>query len=119
MKLSKSLDLLLTFCISKVFSRPATLDLIIKNDADCPFFEPPVDVFGKRVKTPIPVKSKVIHCTHFSSPGFEARRWRRAAPTRRAELTQRVATFRLCGKSESVPEKTAFATPKTIIQRAD
>jgi hypothetical protein len=61
MKLSKILHLLPTFCISKVFSRPATFYLVLKNDAECPFFEPPVDVFRKRFKRPILIKSKVIH----------------------------------------------------------
>jgi len=60
MKLSKILHLLPTFCISKVFSRPATFYLVLKNDAECPFFEPSVDVFRKRFK-PILIKPKVIH----------------------------------------------------------
>jgi len=65
-RFSKSLDLFPPFCISKVFSRPATLYLILKNDAECPFFKPPFDVFGKPFKTPIP--SKVINCPHFLVP---------------------------------------------------
>ena len=60
MKLSKILHLLPTFCICKVFSRPATFYLVLKNDAECPFFEAPADVFRKRFK-PILIESKAIH----------------------------------------------------------
>jgi len=61
MKLGKTSYLFPTFCISKVFSRPATFYLVLINEAECPCLEPPVDVFSKRFKTPILVKSKVIH----------------------------------------------------------
>jgi hypothetical protein len=74
-------------------------------------------VFGKCFKIPIFTKSKLIHCTHFLTLGLRRVGGRRAAPTRRDGKTQRAVTFRLCGKAESVPEKTAFATPKRIIQR--
>jgi hypothetical protein len=65
MRFGKRLDLLPSFCISKVFPGPATLYLILKYDAECSFFEPPLDVFGKRVKVPVLIDSKLIHCLTF------------------------------------------------------
>jgi hypothetical protein len=77
MRFGKSLDLLLSFCTSNVFPRPAALDLILKYDAVCSFFEPPLDVFGERLKTPMLIDQKVINCTHFLSLDLRAHKFRR------------------------------------------
>jgi hypothetical protein len=92
------LDLIPSFCISEVFPRPTALYLVLKHNAECSLFEPPFDVSGKRLKTPILFDSKVIHCYSLSSLGFETPGWRRVAAARqkgRVKATRRRLSFLL------------------------
>jgi hypothetical protein len=112
------LDLIPSFCISEVFPRPTALYLVLKHNAECSLFEPPFDVSGKRLKTPILFDSKVIHCYSLSSRGFGGLgdEWRRRA--RKEGSKQRAAACRFY-RGQSVLKNDVFATPKRIIQLPD